>query len=212
MARQRTGKDRLIFHSLLVSVFLVSLPTFGALFTLFPLTEKLYKWDYQRFNYFQSLNQIVRPVATGAYMAVFVKSLALQDLEISVIGIVSNFAGFTSIASITSPTGYYLQMITGCVGTTAASGIRAFLTKHIPPDETSKVLCIMLTMEMIQPFIGSYFMSSIFRATIDTYPTLLFHAGAALLIVALIILCSIDVLVRKRVSWQISDRLVSTEE
>lgn len=207
MTKQRADRERVIFHLLLVATFLMSLPTFGAIFTMFPLTERLYKWDYRQFSYFQGLNQIVRPVATGLYIAFVVKGLALQDLELSVIGIVSSFTGYAAIASITSVFGFYLQMITASLGTTASSGILAFLTKHLPPDETSKVLCIILTMEMIQPFIASYIMSSIFRATIDFYPTLQFHVACVMLGIALIILCSIDIEVRKRnVSRQVADR------
>lgn len=210
MTKQRADKERVVFHSLLVAAFLISFPTFGAILTIFPLTERLYKWDYQTFSYFQSLSQMVRPAITGLHIAVVVKGLGLEDLEISLIGIVSSFTGFATIASLTSVFGFYMQMVTGSLGITASSGIRAFLTKHLPPDETSKVLCIMLTMDMMQPFVASYFMSSIFRATIDFYPTLQFHVACVLLLIALIILCSIDIQVRKRnVSRQVADSLTT---
>jgi hypothetical protein len=207
MSKQRPDNGRLIFYLLLVTVFLISLPIFGEIYTLFPFTERLYKWDYQKFSYIQSINQIIRPIATGVYVAFIVKGFSLKDLEISVIGTTSCLVGFLVIASITTEMGFFLLMVASCVGSTANSGIRSFLTKHLPADETSKVLCIILTMEMVQPFIASYVMSSIFRATISSYPTLQFHFAAVLQITSLIILCVMDIAVRRRVSRQPTDRL-----
>lgn len=193
VSRARPDGHRRTFHALLLALFLVTLPTIGTFLTIFPLTERLYKWDYETYSFFQIVSQFVRPVVTSIYIAVIVKGLALQDLEISVIGILSSFLGFTAIASIPSSTGFYIQIPASSVGVTASAGVRAFLTRLIPSDEMSKVVCIMLSLETIQPFVASYFMSSLFKASIDYYPTLALHAASFCLLVSLIIVCVIDV-------------------
>lgn len=196
-SRERPNGNRRTFYLLLLTIFLISAPAVGAILTFFPLTERLYKWDYKTYSYFQILSQIVRPIVTGVYIAAIVKGLGLQDLEISVIGIVSSFLGYVAIASITSSTGFYIQIVASSVGLTATSGARAFLTKLIPASETSKVLCIMLALESLQPSLASYLMSSLFSASINFYPTLALHASASLLLIALIIVCVIDLSDRK---------------
>jgi len=108
------------------------------------------------------------------------------------VGCMSATLGGLALSSITRPLGFYLFMVIGCLQGIASIGVRAFITQFIPRNEISRLFSIIMTFEMVQPFIGSLIYSNIFAYSIDFYPTLAFHVTSLILIIGLVILTRMD--------------------
>jgi PCFT/HCP family folate transporter-like MFS transporter 1/3 len=70
--------------------------------------------------------------------------------------------------------------------------IRSRLSKIIDDDERGKVFSLMATVESLTPTFASLFYSSVFAATIDTYPGLAFQIAAVILFIPLSVFIWID--------------------
>ena len=189
-------KRPLNFHKtlwwLLLYLNMVTLPTLGTVYIYYPLVEKLYQWDYVAYSRVQTGTQVMKPLAVLIIIPIIYKVFKPRDLPLSMVGCLSGILGGLALASITKPMGYYIFMVVSCIQGISAVGVRAFFTQFIPRNEISTLWSILMTFEIAQPFIGSVVYSNLFSLTIDYYPTFAFHFTSFLLIIALIILCKID--------------------
>ena len=189
-------KRPLNFHRtlwwMLLYLNLITLPILGSIYIYYPLVEKLYQWDYVMYSRMQTVTQVMKPIATLLIIPSIFKFLKLRDLQVAMVGCMSAILGGIALASITRPTGFYIFMMVGCIQGMGAVGVRAFLTQFIPKDEISTLFSILLTFEVVQPFVGSVIYSNLFAMTIDYYPTFAFHLTSFLVIIALMIVCRID--------------------
>lgn len=189
-------REKNFHHTLwwiVVLMFLGNLPFMGILNIIFPLVQRVYNWDYVKFSQATTIQQIFKPVATLIAMPIIFKVFKMRDLEISITGFVSSILAMIGIASIVNPFGFFINLVVGSISGIGTVGIRSFLAKFISNDEITKVYSIVALVDSIQPFFGSWFYSTIFSASIEHYPTLVFHVIAAYLIICLIILCIMDV-------------------
>ena len=179
---------------MLLYLNLITLPILGSIYIYYPLVEKLYQWDYVMYSRMQTVTQVMKPIATLLIVPPIFKFLKLRVLQVSMVGCMSSILGGIALASLTRPIGFYIFMMIGCIQGIGAVGVRAFLTQFIPKDEISTLFSILLTIEIVQPFVGSVIYSNLFAMTIDFYPTFAFHFTSFLVIIALMIVCRIDLL------------------
>lgn len=161
---------------------------------MFPLVERLYKWDYKIYMTIHSLFKMLSPVVTLVLIPVLFKYLILRDLQLSMVGLVVRILADIAIASITYPSGYYIYSFLGCFSTLASIGNKSFLTNILPKDEISKIYSAIGTIESMQPFIGAYFYNEMLKRTIDWYPTFCFHVTSFIYIFALCVVAYLDLL------------------
>ena len=196
ITKKRTGKEKIFFWVLMFVYFSLMMPLVSFANVIFPLVEKVYFWDYQTYTYYMALFMALKPLVVTLYITFVVKRFQLQPLTIVLFGTLSTIFSLIAFGSITSPTGFIVENVAGLISGTAVSGIRTFISIMIPSDEITKVFCVMQIIETVLPFIGSAIVASIFKATIDFYPTLVIHSFAMLDIVSLSIICWIETSIR----------------
>ena len=175
------------------------LPIIGVMFVHFPYMERAYKWNSQMYGFMMALSMGIRPVAVALYTVLIVKRFKLSELEILILGLVSSILGLISIGSITNEFGFYGEITIGSLTGTGSPGFRSFLSLIVPANEITKVFSIMNIIDTVLPFAGGTVISAIFRATISSYPSLVYHIFVIPLIMALAVVTRIDVIRRFKV-------------
>lgn len=191
LTRERAGSSG-VLRMLAVHVTIM-LPYTGIVAVIFPLTERLYFWNMQVFSLMMGLSNLVRPFSIALFVIIAVKPFKLSELQVTMIGIVCITLGLISIGSITTPVGFFMDTVLASLTATAISGLRSYLSVLLDAKEVTQVFCLMQITEAIIPSLGSALLSQLFTASIDSYPTLVFHGCALLLIISLAVVAHIDV-------------------
>ena len=174
----------------------MALPGIGATSIGFPYMERAFKWNSQMYGFMMALSMGIRPVAVALYTGFIVKKFKLSELEILIVGLVSNILGLISIGSITNEFGFYGEVTIGSLSGTGSPGFRSFLSLIVPANEITKCFSIINVLDTILPFAGGTAISAIFRATISSYPSLFYLVIDVPLIIALAVVTCIDVIRR----------------
>ena len=177
----------------------MAFPMFGGGSVNFPYMERAFKWNSQMYGFMNALSMSIRPVAVALYTGLIVKRFKLSELEILIVGLTSHILGLISIGSITNEFGFYGEITIGSLGGTGSPGFRSFLSVIVPTNEITKVFSIMGLFDTLLPFAGGTLISSIFRATISFYPSLVYQVIVIPLIIALVVVTRIDVIRRYKV-------------
>jgi hypothetical protein len=195
LTRTRPSQTRRNLWLLLFVYSSIWFPMQGLQYIFYPLSELLYKWDIQTYSFTIAMFEAVTAVTLSCFMFV-VKKIKIRPTAITMIGLTSSIMGYICIGSITSVNGFYLNGIAASLTPAAASGIRSFLSLIIPENEITKVYSLTLLIETGIGFVSPSISSFILKETISSFPTLIFHFYASLLIVTLIIVAVMDVTVR----------------
>ena len=191
--KKRPKKFHQTLWWLLLYLNIIMIPVIGAIHIYYPMTEKLYRWSYVEYSKVATMGTLLKPISTILILPILFKLFKPGNLQISMIGTVSAILGSISMGSIVSSGGFYLGTFFSAFAGIGSVGVRAYMADFIPGQEISRISSILMTIELIQPFLGSLVYSSIFKLTINFYPTCAFHFTCFLLILALMIVCWIDV-------------------
>lgn len=93
--------------------------------------------------------------------------------------------GYTLCGTIPTPLGLFLNFLFGSMTLAALIACRSLISKSVPSDEATKVFSVITVCDVLLPLIASSVYGGIFTATIDTYPTLVFHISALANLIAL---------------------------
>ena len=104
------------------------------------------------------------------------------------IGLASFAAQYVVKGLILSPTGFYVSVPVSALGSIGSIGIRSHFSKIVEPYELGKVSSLMAAIESIVPFIGSFFYTTIFNATMDSMVGLSFLITSGILVVPFVIM------------------------
>ena len=198
ITKKRENNNRLIMWLLSGVHFAQMLPIMAIAYVIFPLTEKIYFWNFRTYTYYMALFMAIKPFFIALYVTFVVKRFNLKPLTIVLLGTVSSIVSLTVFGSITNPTGFFIDNIVGIISFTSTAGIRTYISIIIPLNELTKVFAITQTAETLLPFMGSAMAAGIFHLTIDFYPTLVVHVFAFIQIISLSVVCLMDLSVRKR--------------
>lgn len=192
LTRTRSNNHRGYLWMMIAVHASVLIPIIGSMYVAYPLMQRLYHWDSQRYGVMMAMAMGVRPVAIALYTSLIVRPFKLGELQLVIVGLVSCITSLIAIGSITNEYGFYMEAVLSSLTGTALSGNRSFLSLIIPADEIAKVFAIFQIVDSVLPFVGSLFMSSIFKATISFYPTMMYHCCAFILIFSLAAVTRID--------------------
>lgn len=196
---KRDDGSRFIFWILILCHGATLFPLFGFNYIVLPTTELLYYWDTTQLSRILFLGLGIKPFALILlFLMMTSKHFSFNDMELAIIGTVSNVLFCLCFSSILSPTGLYLAYSLGLFSSATCLGIRSYITKILPKDESSKALGVVVMLESILPLMTSYYYSAFFRATISFYPTLSYHITSFFLIVAMVVFSLIDLNDRKK--------------
>lgn len=190
--KPRPNKGRAQIWLLFMSICCVMLSYMGSVMILWQYVEKLFSWSAKYYSNVNSLVTIFTIVSMAVIIPVLMKKYKVRDMLLAIIGVVSLLLQCLLRGSWQRPAGLYLSFIGGMFGPISMIAIRSRLSKIIHEDEIGKVFSLMATVESITPTLASIFYSSIFAASIDTYPGLAFQIAAFILFIPLIVFIWID--------------------
>ena len=190
--KARPGSLRLRIWFMIIALNLSMLPWFGRGTVLFPLVQKLYKWNAVIFSNWATLAGIMNIIAMLVVMPILFKVLKVNDLETAIISCVFELLGNNFFASIVSPWGYYLDCFITSFSAGITSGIRAYLSKILPKDEVTQIFAATIVIEAVLKCIGTVVFAYILKSTIHWYPTLVFHFNVVLLLISLSLMSIAD--------------------
>ena len=197
LTRSRPSNNRRNMWLLLYVYSSVHAPWVGLMYIYYPLCELLYKWDIQTYGFMVGTFEAVTPITLACFTGIVVRRMKPRPTTLIMIGLTSSILGYVCMGSITTVHGFYLNSIAASLTNAATSGVRSFLSLIIPADEITKVYSLMQLLETVLTFVSPAIASLIFKATISTIPTIVFHCFAALLLISLVIVATIDLSVRK---------------
>ena len=185
--KRRPGTLRLRMWLMIIVINLALLPTFGRMAVIFPLVQKLYKWDSVIYSNLNTYSGILHIFAMIFCIPLLFKVVKANDCETAVIGILMGIIGDVFIGSIVSPWGFYVHAVITSFGVGGSTGCRAYISKVLPKDEVAKVFAITLLIEAGFKAIASFFFAFLLQLTIHAYPTFVFHFMGMILAAALMI-------------------------
>jgi hypothetical protein len=160
------------------------------------LVEKMYRWDASQYSHAMAVLILVAPITISVYTEFIVTKFNLHPLTIMINGMTSTFLKYLSFGSITTPVGWYAQLLVGCLDGTACSGVRSYLSMNIPANQVTSFFCFLQTVEAALPFVATAIASYIFSFTVHSYPTCAVHASILPLLICLAVVCYADIKVR----------------
>lgn len=192
LTKKREDNFHRVIWALIIFGQVATLPILGADNVIYPMTQRVYHWDYTTYSRVMTFATISKPIVVLGVMPAVFKFFKVRDLQISMIGVTSKCFGWIALGAIQTAFGFYTAVTVGCVATVSSLGVRSFLSKRLPEDEMTKIFSVVLTLEAMQPFIGSFIFSNIFRVSIDFYPTLFAHLTVIVLVGVLGLVAYID--------------------
>lgn len=190
--KPRPGTTRLRMWLMILTINLSILPAFGRIAVIYPLVQKLYKWDSVMYSNLATLSGVIHIFAIILIIPVMFKVFKTNDCQTAMIGILSGIIADVFIGSIVSPMGFYLHALISSLGGVAGTGARAYLSKLLPNEEVSKIFAVTLMTEALLKAIGSFLFTFLLQVTISFYATFVFHFMAVILVIALTIVVFVD--------------------
>lgn len=192
--KKREGTLRLRIWMMIICINLVLIPSFGRAVVIFPLVQKLYKWDSVIYSNLNSISGFVHLFGMIAIIPLLFKVFKANDCQTSMVGYLFGITGDIFIGSITSAMGFYAHLTITTFSSTGATGCRTYISKFMPKDEIAKIFAVVLVLESFAKAMASFFFAFLLKVTIHSYPTFVFHFMAIILIIGLILLVYTDLI------------------
>lgn len=192
--KKREGSIRLRMWLIILTINLTQLPVSGRSATIFPLVQKLYKWDAVVYSNLNTISGILHIIGMLAIIPILFRYLKVNDCETSILGTLMGIIGDVFIGSIISPWGFYLHAFITSFDSGASTGCRTYLAKLLPKDEVAKAFAITQLMEAGLKSVASFSFAYILKMTIGSYPSFVFHFMGVILITALVVLVYVDLI------------------
>lgn len=192
VSQNRPGTERLRMWVMIWTINMTLLPEFGKNAVIYPLVQKLYKWDSVMYSELVTYRELTHVVAVILVIPVMFKIFQANDCQTAMIGVVSGVIADVLIGSIMTPWGFYLHAGISSLYGLSGTGIRAYLSKLLPGDEVSQIFSVVLMIEAVCNCFAAVSFSMIFQLTIHSYATFVFHFMGFILIVSLIALVWVD--------------------
>lgn len=116
----------------------------------------------------------------------------LRDLGLGLIGISCIFLQNILRGSLRHWHAFLGTYVIGALHGATPVAIRSRLSKLVTNDEVSTLFGLMSMFEALCPIVGTVLFTTVFDASIDTYPGLVFQIAAFLLIIPFLIFAWID--------------------
>ena len=151
-----------------------------------------YGWDATQYSLISAISSFINPITMTFAVMILIKKLKLDDINLTIIGMMGLIFSHIIRGSIESPIGYYISVFLASIGSVITIGMRSKLSKIVNKDELGKVFSLVSTFETTAPTISSLIYTTIFSFSINFYPGLVFHFSALFLIIPFVSMMWID--------------------
>ena len=192
--KKREGTLRLRMWLMVCCINLALIPYFGRMAVVYPLVQKLYKWDSVWYSYVNSIAGLLHIFGMIGIIPLLFKVLKVNDVQTSMVGFLFGIIGDVFLGSLTSSIGFYVHAVISTFSLTGGAGCRSCISKIMPKDEVSQVFAVTLVLEAAMQAISSVIFTVLLKLTIHSYPTFVFHFMGVILLCGLIILVYTDLI------------------
>ncbi|CAG5055610.1 unnamed protein product [Parnassius apollo] len=184
--RPNHGKAQIILLIVVrtLSVFLV----FGTLGIEYQYVREKLHWALQEFNTYTAVSTAVIFVGSFLGVTVIQKLLPVSDLMLTTVAFLSAIAEFIIKAFAVTTWQMYFSVIISIFKGLSGPLIKSYLSKMLPVEDIAKVFAMMCAIEGLSPLIAPVVCSSVYVATLTTFPGTIYLIGCGLTIICVVLL------------------------
>lgn len=165
---------------LMVIVMVVIGPLYGEMAVMYLYMRYRYHWNEVMFSMFTTFAMVTNLIGTAISVGVFSHILKIDDAIVGIMSSMSKIlAGFVYAFAITDWM-IYLAAIVEIVNGTSFIAMRSIASKLVSTGELGKVNSLLGVCESLMPLIYGPMYSSIYAATMKTFPGTFFIVGACM--------------------------------
>ncbi|XP_078036330.1 putative peptidoglycan muropeptide transporter SLC46 [Augochlora pura] len=165
---------------LMVIVMVVIGPVYGEMGVMYLYMRYRYHWNEVKFSMFTTFAMVTNLIGTAISVGVFSHILKIDDAIVGIMSSMSKIlAGFV-YAFATTDWMIYLGAIVEIVNGTSFIAMRSIVSKLVSADELGKVNSLFGVCESLMPLVYGPMYSSIYGATMKSFPGTFFIVGACM--------------------------------
>ncbi|KAK2582171.1 hypothetical protein KPH14_004528 [Odynerus spinipes] len=169
---------------LMIIVMVVIGPLYGEMAVLYLYMRYRYNWNEVKFSMWSTYGMVTNLIGTVVSVGVFSHILKIDDALVGIMSCMSKILASFVYAFATTDWMIYLGALVEIVNGTSFIAMRSIASKLVPSDELGKVNSLFGVCESLMPLFYGPMYSSIYAATMNTFPGAFFIAGGCMTIPA----------------------------
>lgn len=171
---------------LMIIVMVVIGPMYGEMAVMYLFTRYRFNWNEVQFSMFSTYSMVTNLIGTMVSVGIFSHILKIDDALIGAVSCLSKILASFVYAFAATDWVLYIAPIVEIVNGTSFIAMRSIASKMVPTDELGKVNSLFGVCESLMPLVYGPMYSSVYGATMNTFPGTFFLLGGGLTIPAVI--------------------------
>ncbi|KAK5648562.1 hypothetical protein RI129_003454 [Pyrocoelia pectoralis] len=173
--------------AILVVATLATGPLYGQDGVLYLYTRLQFNWNEIDFSIFGGYCSVIHTIGNCCVLAIFSKWLQYDDAILGAVASISKICAGIAYIMANTVLWFYISALLDIPVIVAIIASRSIITKLVLEKDLGKITSLFGIAESIGALICAPMYSSIFKATIDTFPGLFYVAGISLSVPAVLI-------------------------
>ncbi|KAK0174940.1 hypothetical protein PV327_010643 [Microctonus hyperodae] len=165
---------------LMIIVMVIVGPMYGEMAVVYLFTRYRFNWNEVNFSMFSTYSMVTNLIGTVVSVGLFSHLLKIDDALVGVMSCISKILASFVYAFATEDWILYLGPLVEIVNGTSFIAMRSIASKLVPTDELGKVNSLFGVCESLMPLVYGPMYSSIYAATMNTFPGTFFLLGGGL--------------------------------
>ncbi|XP_065333781.1 tetracycline resistance protein, class C-like isoform X2 [Cloeon dipterum] len=175
---KRPGKGRILILLMLFNMFLAFGASCGRQAIMFLYTRLRFQWDEVEYGFYGTFLMLMEVIGSVIAMSIFSHKLKLSDAVVGLMSCVSQVLSSTFYTFAKSTLGMYIAPLVEIANGQVVVIPRAMVTKLTGSNEQGKVHALFGCVEAVVPLVFEPLYNSVYAATLDTVPQLVFWLSA----------------------------------
>ena len=180
-SRNTSKHARLQINLLFLILFTNVMVSFGCQTVMFQFTEQVYHWNAKTYTTLSSISSVMSNLLITLLTILLVKRWRFDDITLLMLALMSYFLSELILGTFLHSYAYFIYLVISSLNSFGTLAIRNRISKIVPQDEVGKIFSLCSTIEATLPFFGSIIYTTIFSASITTYPGLVFQFSAGII-------------------------------
>lgn len=172
---------------LIILLFMQFLNSYGMDSMFLQFAQKVYQFDSKTYSNVYTLSKVIPSIGLLIGSNVLINRLKWKDGTILALTFSTGFLSQLLIGTFPKPIVYLIALVIGSISGLSTIVMKTKISKLIPKDQVGKIFSVISTIESLVPFLGTLIFSTIFSASVSTYPTLIYHVSAFITLIGLIL-------------------------
>ncbi|XP_034949731.1 thymic stromal cotransporter protein-like isoform X2 [Chelonus insularis] len=171
---------------LMIIVMVVVGPMYGEMAVMYLFTRYRFNWNELKFSMFYTYSMVTNLIGTIIAVGFFNHFLKVDDALMGAVSCTSKILASFVYAFATEDWMIYIAPLVEIINGASLIAMRSIASKLVPTDELGKVNSLFGVCESLMPLVYGPIYSSIYGATMNTFPGTFFILGGGLTIPAVI--------------------------